>query len=345
MDHHDTDRFSQNKRRVVEGLRRAMACAVGETRSVLADIAAPDIRVHAAHPINELSGRDAVEGALYKPLKDSFPDIQRADTIVMAGESSGADMVACMGHYVGTFDRDWLGIPATYKVTKICYGEAHRIEEGMIVESWVLIDVLDVMRQAGVWLLPTSLGAEGLWLPPANGSGVSLDSTDPAVGAETMAFVRAMQNTLMDFDGKTLASMNQGPYWSPTFNWYGPCGIGTTRGLRNFQAHHQIPFLIAFPDRKGGQHFVRMGDGNFAVTGGWPSVTATHTGDGWLGMPASGKRVGMRVMDFYRIEGDKIVENWIPLDILDLLKQMGHDVFERMAHLRGNPRLSLPWEE
>ncbi|MFX8172471.1 hypothetical protein ABTK94_19380, partial [Acinetobacter baumannii] len=65
----------------------------------------------------------------------------------------------------------------------------------------------------------------------------------------------------------------------------------------------------------------------------WPSVRATHTGGGWLGMPPTDKRIGMRVMDFWRREGDLLAENWVFIDIPDLLLQMGVDVFGRMAEL------------
>ena len=85
----------------------------------------------------------------------------------------------------------------------------------------------------------------------------------------------------------------------------------------------------------------RIGDGNYAVTGGWPSAVATHLGPGFLAMPPTGKPVGMRVMDFYRVEDGLIAENWVPIDMIDLLGQMGVDVFERMRHLQGRPRMSL----
>jgi hypothetical protein len=38
----------------------------------------------------------------------------------------------------------------------------------------------------------------------------------------------------------------------------------------------------------------------------------------------------MRVMDFWRRQGDKLAENWVFIDVLDLLAQMGFDVLERM---------------
>jgi hypothetical protein len=43
----------------------------------------------------------------------------------------------------------------------------------------------------------------------------------------------------------------------------------------------------------------------------------------------------MRVMDVWRREGDLLAENWVFIDMIDLLDQLGVDVFER---LRTNPQ-------
>ena len=68
------------------------------------------------------------------------------------------------------------------------------------------------------------------------------------------------------------------------------------------------------------------------MTGGWPSVEATHEGE-WLGIPATNKRIKMRVMDFYRLENNRIAENWVPIDIIHILYQMGFDVFGRLKEM------------
>lgn len=49
----------------------------------------------------------------------------------------------------------------------------------------------------------------------------------------------------------------------------------------------------------------------------------------WLGMPATDKRIEMRVVDFYRRDGDKLAENRIFIDIPYFLKQQGLDVVQR----------------
>ena len=47
-----------------------------------------------------------------------------------------------------------------------------------------------------------------------------------------------------------------------------------------------------------------------------------------MGLPG-GERTHMRVVDVYRREGDKLLENWVIIDIPYWLKQQGLDVLER----------------
>jgi predicted ester cyclase len=209
------------------------------------------------------------------------------------------------------------------------------------VQSSCLWDILDLIRQAGLWPLAPSLGVEGMWPGPITGDGLRLDATDPAQSAASLAQTLAMHGTLGDFRDQAdagreaLLAMPQRDYWHPRMMWYGPAGIGTARGLAGFVDHHQLPFRTAFPNRTGGQHYIRIGDGPYSVTGGWPSVTATHLGGGFLGLGPTGRVVGMRVMDFYLHHEGLIRENWVPLDILDLMMQLGVDVLGRVRSLVG----------
>lgn len=47
-----------------------------------------------------------------------------------------------------------------------------------------------------------------------------------------------------------------------------------------------------------------------------------------MGLPG-GERTHMRVVDVYRREGEKLLENWVIIDIPYWLKQQGLDVLER----------------
>jgi hypothetical protein len=114
--------------------------------------------------------------------------------------------------------------------------------------------------------------------------------------------------------------------------WYGPSGIGTSRAFRAYEDNHQIPFRHAFPVYGRafvGVHVAEVSDGNYAGWVGWPSIRATHSGE-YLGLPPTGEVVDIRVMDFYRREGGLIIENWVPIDMIHLLLQMGLDVFAEL---------------
>jgi hypothetical protein len=125
--------------------------------------------------------------------------------------------------------------------------------------------------------------------------------------------------------------MGMRSFWTEDFHWYGPAPIGSMRGHADYERGHQRPFLTAFPDRVGGDHKCRIGEGSYVASTGWPSVRATHLGGGWLGTAPTGRRLQMRVMDFWRREGDLLAENWVFIDVPDLLLQMDLDVFARMS--------------
>lgn len=295
-----------------------------------------DAHWRGSHPLNEMHGVEAIAAKVWRPLIESFPDLERRDTILIGGHSHGTDIVGAVGHYCGTFRRDWLAIPATGRPVYLRYGEMHVVRDGKIAQSTVLIDVLDLIRQAGFWPLAPSLGTEEQWPCPLTADGIVLDGQDPARSAASIAQTLAMHASLGAYDDtpgagrEGLLNMPQKEFWHPKMMWYGPCGIGTARGLQGFVDYHQLPFRIAFPNRRGGNHYVRIGDGAYSATGGWPSVHARHEGGNFLGTSPTGRDVTMRVMDFYLHHEGLIRENWVPLDIIDLLRQMDVDVLGRM---------------
>ncbi|WP_256371808.1 ester cyclase [Rubellimicrobium sp. CFH 75288] len=63
-----------------------------------------------------------------------------------------------------------------------------------------------------------------------------------------------------------------------------------------------------------------------------PSALSIPDG-GFLGLPPTGRFVTMRVMDFYLHHEGLIRGNWLPIDLVDLLRQMCVDVFGRLRAL------------
>jgi hypothetical protein len=55
-------------------------------------------------------------------------------------------------------------------------------------------------------------------------------------------------------------------------------------------------------------------------------------------MPSGDSQADMRIVDVYYREGDKLLENWVMMDIPFWLKQQGVDILERTASIE-NPTL------
>lgn len=337
-----------NKRRVLEIMGQLVTAPLAELPDVIRAGYQAEARVNVTHPINEVSGWAAIEAQVWRPLRHALPDVERHEDILAGGRYRETTWIGCLGHYVGTFENDWLGIPATRQVVTVRYGEGHELRAGRLVTSYLFIDFLDLMLQAGFWPIAPSLGREMRWLPPATHDGVILTPQLETVSQQTIERVLQMHDGLARFNGRpptraVLDEMEMAKYWHRNFLWMGPAGIGTTRGLQGFEDYHQIPFLVAFPDRGGTEqgHFIRIGDGHYAVTGGWGYLQATHTGPNYMGMPPTGKRIRFRVMDFYRCTAETIVENWVPWDVPHMLLQMGVDVFGRLRHQFRQRR---PWQ-
>jgi len=78
-------------------------------------------------------------------------------------------------------------------------------------------------------------------------------------------------------------------------------------------------YRAAFPDLSFTvEHLVAQGDMVFARL----TARGTHRGE-LLGIPPTGREVTVAVMELYRVTGDKIAEQWVVMDTLGMLQQLG----------------------
>jgi predicted ester cyclase len=282
-------------------------------------------------PLAPMTGPSAVQDGFLRPLRAAFSGLHRRDEILIGGQNrraEGGTWVASVTHYVGNFTAPLWGIEPSHHLAFLRAGEFYRIEGGQIVQARIILDLPDLMRQCGRLPFPFSLGLETLFPGPATHDGVCPSVGD---GKVSLDIVEGMLGDLHVYDPKSFGSSGQTGstgYWHDNMMWYGPAGIGSNFRWEGFVKDHREPFLRAFPDRKGGNHFCRIGDGNYAAVSGWPSMTMTFQGD-YLGVKADGRPLTLRVMDFYRCQDGQIAENWVMLDYVDLFAQMGVDLIAR----------------
>ena len=324
----------QTKLHVWRGLRKLARAPLGEQMQAARELFAPDADYICAHPINQMHGIDEIVGRLLAPMKTAMPDLERRDDIFLCGHYAGCDWVSATGHYFGTMQRSWLGLPASRNWLYVRFGEFYKLDRGRVIDSYVLLDLVDVFRQLGVNPLPRGRGIETLCPGPATHDGLLLSPQDAAEGSRSLALVESMIfDGLQKYDQVSHDSIGMERFWDPDMMWYGPTGVGTTRGLAGFLDLHQYPWQEAFPDYKGGNHKSRIADGCYVASTGWPSIHGTHVGSNLFGLAGTGRPITMRVMDWWRREGDWLVENWIFVDFLDLLLQLDVDLLARARAL------------
>jgi steroid delta-isomerase-like uncharacterized protein len=109
-------------------------------------------------------------------------------------------------------------------------------------------------------------------------------------------------------------------------------GVLTEPARRGPQAikEHISGWLMSFPDlRFNIEQMVAEGDRVASQL----AMEGTHQG-AWMGIPASDKKVQIRMFTVHRIAKDKIVEDWVLVESLGLFQQLG--VVPDTANLVGN---------
>lgn len=291
-------------------------------------------RMRCVHPFNELDSLAAAVESVWQPMRRTFSSMQRREDIFFAGpdRTDGRMWVTSMGKFLGLFDNAWLGIPATGKIVMIPYCEFFHVEDGRIVESVLWLDIISVMKQAGIEPLPAQTGAELIYPGPRGNNGILLEEQDDAESQQTLDLIMQMCSDLVEKDGFQSSNSSLAGTWHNDMLWFGPSGIGSTYTIPRYQLQHQTPFREGLRDIEFSGHVLEHAEGEFGAWFGWPSITMKQ-GDGFLGLPASDRTTEMRVVDVYRRDGDKLSENWIFIDFLHYLKILGVDVLERCASI------------
>ncbi len=311
-------------------------------RTAMQQCFSDDAELKLCHPFGELAGPDAYWETCLEPLSTAIPDVERRDMIVLSGTTpEGQHWIGTMGNYMGTFTAPLLGIPPTGHLVHMRYHEFFRLDKGRVVELQAIWDLPELMMLAGAWPMAPQLGAFLCTPAPMSGDGLSVTGD----GQATQDHVIAMLNDLCKYPANPdPAVMQLEKYWHPRFNWYGPAGIGTARGISGFRNWHQIPFLNAMPDRRLDASADLMShwfaEGSYVCETGWPNMRLTLDHDGWMGIAPVDKEVCLRSLDFWRMEGDLIRENWVLVDILDVYSQVGVDVLGRVQEFNKARNIS-----
>ena len=300
--------------------------------------------IHLSFPLNDTVGPDSFYDLSYKKLFHSFPDLERRDYIVISGRTEkNFYWVGTCGIYCGTFINPFLDIPPTGHLSHMRFHEFFKFENNKITEIQAIWDIPELMMQAKAWPMAPSLGREWCVPGPSTLDGINEGKIFTEKSSSSLEHIVSMANAMKRHPsegGPELMELEK--YWHKNMNWYGPSGIGSSRGIDGFRNWHQIPFLNAMPDRgkltsydkKDGwgedifYHF--FSENEYVAVTGWPNMKQTISHGGWLGIAPVNKVITLRSLDFWRLEHGKIRENWVLVDLLDIYNQIGVNVFSRL---------------
>jgi len=328
----------QNKQLVWDFWRSLDGAKNADLARVCNQYLGADSAWHGPDPIHSLHGAEAFVSGYWQPLLDSFPDLKRQTHIFMGGKSSGRIdgsgdgkmWVGGTGYFNASFANDYLGIPATGGAVSIRWGEFCRLEDQKIVETYLILDLVDLMQQAGIYVLPPSHGVDGMYPPPKANDGVLLDEQDASRSDYALEHIRTfIFDGLNNYDQSELKSMGMADYFHPDVHWYGPGGIGACLSFKEFEDNHQRHWLKAFPDRSVQNLDALIAEGSYSGAPGWAGVKATHSGE-YLDCEATDRPLTVNGLDFWKLENDVYIENWVFVDMIHLFRQFGVDLFARI---------------
>lgn len=327
--------FQSNKSLVREYYAALDSASGDEINAVMQRYTAGDYLWRGMHPFYEQHSSDAAAEVFWKPFRESFTSIQRRQDVFMAGANDvdvgESEWVCSMGHMMGLFDNNWLGIPSSGKMAFLRYVEFNRITDGKISETALFCDIISVMQQVGLNMLPLQTGAAFITPGPRTHDGLMFEKQDPAESKKTIDLINQMISDLttsyMRSPSEELART-----WHKDMIWFGPAGIGATYTRERYEKQHQNPFRAHLKDIVFNGHIARFSEGCYGGFFGWANLSMKTAGN-FLGLPASDHPTEMRVVDIYRRDGEKLAENWIFIDILHFLSLQGLDLLDRMKQI------------
>ena len=149
----------QKEKNLVLDYYKALDNAEGdEISKVLSSHIGKDYIWRGFHPFNEQSDADELSKVFWQPFRHAFKNMQRRMDIFIAGKNQidgfESVWVVSMGHLMGLFDNEWLGIQPSRKMAFLRYCEFNKVKDGKITETAMFFDIPHVMIQVGLTPFP-----------------------------------------------------------------------------------------------------------------------------------------------------------------------------------------------
>ncbi len=195
-------RFQSAKKLLRQYMQAMESASPSTVAQVLGNYTAEDYSWRGVYPFRQQDNSDSAARGFWQPLLQSFSRLQRREDIFIAGENIYDEevWVMSMGNFMGLFDTDFLGIPATRRIANLRYAEFSCVQNGKIRQSGLFVDIIGLMVQAGVNPLPPATGVYYNYPGPRYHDGLLHDDAAREDGEITLALVNTMVQDLGDLN-------------------------------------------------------------------------------------------------------------------------------------------------
>jgi len=269
---------------------------------------------------------------------------------------AGEEQTATTTTYATAHWRGMLGstlVPPTNDTIRVRINDFYQFSGERIRTNYMMLDIADVLRQAGRRVLPRArLPDDGWFQPPSAMEGVPAPLSPFVVpGVSDSSRAVAVQLLQAEWHYSPSADMRRRlaasghallsaavpadtrALWADTLRFYGPSGIGYAQGYDEYATHVLRVLWSAFTDAKFALDVLSC-EGHFCGAHGY--LHATHTGC-FAGEPPTGKLVSMRAGMHWHIDGGVAREGYLMVDMPALFDQLGVDLFERALTAKPLP--------
>lgn len=252
------------------------------------------------------SGLAALQGGV-SMFHAAFPDIRYTVTHIGAE----GDLVAARLFITGTQDGDFLGMPASGRSVAGSALNFWRVEDGLLVEHWEVVDQFALLQQLGIIPGGVEASSDMVEMTPEPAATETVDVEQNR--DENRAIIEALFTDVVNVQAADAAEA----LVAEDFFWH---NLFVAPGLEGFQQFYGVIFE-AFPDVERTID-VSVVDGDLVFI--YNTITGTHLGGEQLyGVPPTGNSINYTSGDVFRVADGKIVEQWDVADYFTLFQQIG----------------------
>lgn len=284
----------------------------------------PDLVYDTVHGLGNHTGLRGFYEGEHVPWNRAFDDVSFNQLLFLGEESSATTTTYALARWRGAF----LGQPPSGDRVRVRICDFYRLRGRRIAYNWMMLDVPDLLRQAGRRVVPAAALRDDGWFQPPAATDGSPSPYSPLTPPDAADASREVVLALLDqdwYERSATRSANAAPLWAEDLRFYGPSGLGFATSLAEYSTHILGSIRRGLRDRRFVLDVLAC-EGAYCGAHGY--LHGTHSGC-FLGEHATGKAVRLRLGLHWHVVDGRATEGYMMMDHAAFFAQLGVDVLGR----------------